>query len=441
MSWHLISTKIIDNSNMSSDVFLKIMTQWLNEPQQLAKTILRGEIIYSIEKEMESSLKDRIDYLKESIVLRKLLPRLTKKDNWMIQKVVTKEIKEGIWQVEHSPIDEKIVQEDGNLDNQFIDLDITQEKLIELPSFCPKVNSYRIIYNNELKSVTMEYFNKFKEMELELSLKMLQNLFNLLIKYITNLLKGYQKRVYHDVIIDKIKYQDNYLKNKDKFLYWVKNWPENTDASKFVFEDIGIATFLNLLFERPSTFIDLGCGNGLLVHLLNQLGHQGQGIDLVKRKIWDLFKEDKLICRTLIPNKEQFIETWLIGNHCDELSPWIPIMANNSSYETKFIIIPCCFYNLNGTRYQHLKKKENIGNYENYINYLIEIIKLCGYIPEKEYLRIPSTKNVCLIGRNRSFKKDDIIESNRINNNIKELLKDVNFQPRINKNTTNNQRH
>ena len=100
-----------------------------------------------------------------------------------------------------------------------------------------------------------------------------------------------------------------------------QNWPETTDPHKFVYEDIAIATFLlvsgvalrarlrdcdyvhavsvlcvcvcvcvcvceailrcQLLWQeerdtlrllRKQSFVDLGCGNGLLVHLLSSEG-------------------------------------------------------------------------------------------------------------------------------------------------------------------------
>ena len=55
------------------------------------------------------------------------------------------------------------------------------------------------------------------------------------------------------------------------------DWPEVTDPQKFVFEDIAIAAYLLTLFEQihgssSVTFLDIGCGNGLLVYLLTQAG-------------------------------------------------------------------------------------------------------------------------------------------------------------------------
>lgn len=34
------------------------------------------------------------------------------------------------------------------------------------------------------------------------------------------------------------------------------------------------------LFDREQTFVDLGCGNGFLVHILTSEGYKGYGIDL-----------------------------------------------------------------------------------------------------------------------------------------------------------------
>lgn len=69
-------------------------------------------------------------------------------------------------------------------------------------------------------------------------------------------------------------------------------WPENTDPYKFVYEDIAIAAYLITLWNGTvQKFVDIGCGNGLLVHILNSEGHQGIGYDLQARKIWSLYPE------------------------------------------------------------------------------------------------------------------------------------------------------
>jgi tRNASer (uridine44-2'-O)-methyltransferase len=73
-------------------------------------------------------------------------------------------------------------------------------------------------------------------------------------------------------------------------------WPEQTDPLKFVYEDLAIASYLLCLWnvsqeETGPTFVDIGCGNGLLVHILNEEGCRGMGLDIRSRKIWALYPE------------------------------------------------------------------------------------------------------------------------------------------------------
>lgn len=100
-------------------------------------------------------------------------------------------------------------------------------------------------------------------------------------------------------LVSSEKYAKLYNELKIKYgAAMVKTWPESTDPLKFVYEDISIATYLILLWEHErnesgakklQSFVDLGCGNGLLVHILSSEGYPGLGIDLRKRKIWDHF--------------------------------------------------------------------------------------------------------------------------------------------------------
>ena len=77
-------------------------------------------------------------------------------------------------------------------------------------------------------------------------------------------------------------------------------WPECTDPQKFIHEDVAIATYLILLWRQEredlkldvdykQSFIDIGCGNGLLVYLLASEGYPGKGIDIRARKIWSFY--------------------------------------------------------------------------------------------------------------------------------------------------------
>ena len=62
----------------------------------------------------------------------------------------------------------------------------------------------------------------------------------------------------------------------------MNNWGESTDPRKHVFEDIAIAAFiieywkLNSFEPEKFEFRDLGCGNGLLVHILILEGYKGR---------------------------------------------------------------------------------------------------------------------------------------------------------------------
>uniref|UniRef100_A0A6G1RC06 tRNA (uracil-O(2)-)-methyltransferase n=1 Tax=Hypotaenidia okinawae TaxID=2861861 RepID=A0A6G1RC06_9GRUI len=140
-------------------------------------------------------------------------------------------------------------------------------------------------------------------------------------------------------LVSVAKYNKVYQELKKKYKEMVKVWPEVTDPEKFVYEDVAIATYLLILWEedrkekgltKKQSFVDLGCGNGLLVHILNNEGHSGRGIDVRRRKIWDMYgPETHLEESTIVPGDSHiFPDTdWLIGNHSDELTPWIPVIA------------------------------------------------------------------------------------------------------------------
>ncbi len=61
-----------------------------------------------------------------------------------------------------------------------------------------------------------------------------------------------------------------YSRLKEKYAAnLIANWQESSDAEKSVHEDLGIAAYLSCLWQGNTTsFVDLGCGNGLLVFIL-----------------------------------------------------------------------------------------------------------------------------------------------------------------------------
>ncbi|CAE7070961.1 unnamed protein product [Rhizoctonia solani] len=301
---------------------------------------------------------------------------------------------------------------------------------------------------------------------------------------------GYRKRVEHDTMVDKAEFQDLYLKMKDMHGGLVGTWQEATDPSKHVFEDIGIATFLMLLwnltyrgpdppaakpgqafpwshFARPpGGFRDIGCGNGLLTHILVSSGYQGLGIDLRARKSWASFGEQTASCLTVQALDFTSIQydastgqfgglpdvlagqgrVFLIGNHADELTPWMPLIAHAARAD--FVSIPCCFWALD-SRFHAQKRRDMPGpdcsaqpssepwelaladrlhsvlggtatansgakkgvkqpsQYGRYMLWLARLQRGCGFNVEVEALRIPSTRNWAFAGVSRTWQTDE----------------------------------
>uniref|UniRef100_A0A0N4ZY53 tRNA (uracil-O(2)-)-methyltransferase n=1 Tax=Parastrongyloides trichosuri TaxID=131310 RepID=A0A0N4ZY53_PARTI len=198
----------------------------------------------------------------------------------------------------------------------------------------------------------------------------------------------------------------------------VETWTEKTDPLKFVYEDCGISAYLSELWktfnEVPKCFVDVGCGNGLLSYILGKEGYKGIGIDLRSRKIWKKFIDDgcNLIEKTLVPSSNDRNSIgipkecdFLIGNHSDELTPWIPIMA--SRLKCNFFLLPCCPFDFYGKFIrlpnEFVKKNDKIFGaqgtslYNNYLSYLKCLCEKLGYNVKVDRLRIPSTKRIALI--------------------------------------------
>ncbi|XP_058834113.1 probable tRNA (uracil-O(2)-)-methyltransferase [Topomyia yanbarensis] len=245
-------------------------------------------------------------------------------------------------------------------------------------------------------------------------------LFHRLVKWINALIKkGNTASTKEEIgslsLIDNLEaYNQLYSTLKTKYgTEMVRIWPETTDPKKFVYEDIAIATYLLLLWkqEREATdtdqlqsFVDVGCGNGLLVYILTSEGHNGFGLDLRKRKIWDLYpKNVSLKAEPLVPSDDAlFPKTdWIIGNHSDELSPWIPVLAAKSSYRCRYFLLPCCAFEFDGSKFQ--RKNSSVSQYSDFLSYVRQISDICGFRTAIDRLKIPSTKRTCIIGSERTY--------------------------------------
>lgn len=260
---------------------------------------------------------------------------------------------------------------------------------------------------------------------------------------------GYKKRVHHDIIIPKVVFQDKYIDLKNKYSKeLVGNWVESTDPKKHVFEDLAIAAFVTQLWNQmysskeEFTFVDVGCGNGLLVNILIKEGYKGYGIDARARKSWetyskevqDCLKEQVIVPKVLLdssPEKEyklpggevfdtykslysdKFVNvadfppnTFLIGNHSDELTVWLPL------FDRPFIVIPCCSHALSGAKHRFTpKSQESKSAYASLVDHVQEIADRFGWDVEKEVLRIPSTRSTALIGRNKKTGTHESVET------------------------------
>ncbi|KAF1949191.1 DUF1613-domain-containing protein [Byssothecium circinans] len=356
-----------------------------------------------------------------------------------------------------------------------------------IPFYHPKVRGVGILYTYQTNAPSESapgtlslYYDLFPERPLDnrmsrTALKMLE----IIHKHSKGRMQGYQKRVHHDVIIPQKTFQDTYAYLKGKYAQeLIANWVEQTPPEKHVFEDLGIAAFLielwtNMYGGEPSRkseepnpeppvlehldtnsttnnhpqkekarqnfpgFVDIGCGNGLLVYILNAEGWSGWGFDARKRKTWATFptalqynlKEMLLIPSVLDTsdenNHDPFLDantppahpgtfpkgTFIISNHADELTAWTPLLAYLSS--SPFIAIPCCSHDFGGTRFRasyHVEffpstaaegkgKGKQVSAYTSLCSYVAYLTATMGYVVEKEYLRIPSTRNIAVVGR------------------------------------------
>ncbi|KAH9847366.1 DUF1613-domain-containing protein [Lenzites betulinus] len=294
-------------------------------------------------------------------------------------------------------------------------------------------------------------------------------------------LTNYKKRVQHDCIIGREAYQDLYLVMRKRHKHLINEWQEVTDPLKHVFEDIGIATFLILLWKDsygareleapddvngenldgmpwrqwprpPGGFLDLGCGNGLLTHILTAEGYDGHGIDVRARTSWSHYPEAtraRLHVESLDPTslKRQAQEhpylrqgVFMIANHADELTPWTPVLATLFD-ASGYLSIPCCAWAFD-EKYERSRVADypvpddsfvdglnlggdgsNASSYSRYRIWLASLSLYCGWKVECENLRIPSTRNWAIVGRSRiQMESGDETEESPSRSNIEEIM-------------------
>jgi tRNASer (uridine44-2'-O)-methyltransferase len=187
-----------------------------------------------------------------------------------------------------------------------------------------------------------------------------------------------------DTIIPQHIVQNTYSRLKQTYATdLISRWVESTEPSKHVFEDLSIAAFLIELWKliyhsQPFPgFVDLACGNGVLVYVLLKEGYSGFGYDARRRKTWDVLEIDNYLEEKICVPKP-FLDllhpkelatlnvqdgtfpagTFIISNHADELTLWTPLLAalSNPKRPLPFLAIPCCSHALSGARYRYPPK-------------------------------------------------------------------------------------
>lgn len=443
--WQILSP------GFSRDAFLSAITGLVKFPERSSSGILRADIFAEESakstlpgSEVTMSINEK-EWSLTKRVSRRILPRNPRIDGSMEQ---------------HCYFFLPIA---GESDEMLVIFE--PEDKLHIPFYHPQVsaiafhyscNAVRIAYS--LGATTIgDVFGQSVPLENRLERTLLQ-LITIVAKHSKGFMNNYQKRVDHDLVVPKNDWQDLYTDLKGRLAAeYVTNWVESTDPRKHVFEDLGIASFLINLGRQINdvrdsaeqiTYVDLGCGNGLLVEILLREGLEIYGFDARHRKSWSTYRPETqaaLLEQILYPsilrapelsadpalemasialNYGQFSSSqFLIGNHADELTPYIPLLAAiaSSSDEERstaaivntagFVIIPCCMHTFSGEKHNGLSSLG--GRYASYVTWLTSICEEVGWIVEREALRIPSTRNIALIGRRRRLVENVAVSSTR----------------------------
>ncbi|KAH8730648.1 hypothetical protein GQ44DRAFT_700650 [Phaeosphaeriaceae sp. PMI808] len=471
-------------TNFSPLYFLEVNKNLLENPNLTTSYLSRAELSYqsftdatfnpkattsedlaSIVKHLRPECRPRLlesgvdGYELEWTVVRKLIPRNPKVDDTLMQTCHLFTSMEDI--IITAPDG---AQETAKAERYLVIYIPHVTSPEEIPFYHPAARSLAILYTHLLShsppSILLSpgtlsiYFDIFPSHPLDdrlsrTGLKFLE----IIHKHSKGRQAGYKKRVHHDQVIPQKRFQDTYAYLKGKYAKsLIEAWIEQTPPEKHVFEDLGIAAFLIELWtdmytttpatngesnDNPSKgvfpgFVDIGCGNGVLVYILNAEGWTGWGFDARRRKTWSTFGtgyDEKLKELLLVPRVlASFVETlgdappahdgifprgtFIISNHADELTPWTPLLAYLSS--SPFIAIPCCSHDLGGARFRspvHRKyvvedpnatgkeKNKQPSAYASLCSWVSHLTEQVGYKVEKEHLRIPSTRNIAVLGR------------------------------------------
>jgi tRNASer (uridine44-2'-O)-methyltransferase len=218
------------------------------------------------------------------------------------------------------------------------------------------------------------------------------------------------------------------------------------------------------MYDTPADFpgfVDIACGNGVLSYILIKEGYVGRGFDARRRKTWEVLGMDEfldeMICiphpflATFESNIDDLLPgarvhdgvfkpgTFIISNHADELTPWTPLLATLSSPRSPlpFLAIPCCSHALSGAKHRYSPKDIHLQSPDSRIHdseeqpatgdlkalraekmnaahhsddksmyacltrKVVNITEEVGLDAEVTLMRIPSTRNIGIVGNRR----------------------------------------
>ncbi|KAK8102883.1 hypothetical protein PG984_016029 [Apiospora sp. TS-2023a] len=434
--------------------FTKVMMNLIRNPNINSSWLFRADLLYENGSVLDEALDEAsvlprpasfTGFDLEQSLVRRLIPRNTLRDQPLDQTCL----------FYHSCQPEN---QAGNHEQSLVIYIPHVSSPSEMPFYHPAVRGVAFLHEwdrNENAGRVSTHYCFFDDAERPP--KLVRTAFHLLStlhKHGQGTTTGYIKRVHHDVVVPQVPMQTTYAKLKKKYARKLINtWAEVTDPTKHVFEDLSIAAFLIELWKQMYQgetfpgFVDIGCGNGLLVYLLRQEGYEGWGFDARKRKSWANYNvtdeatsdpealpclREHVLLPSIIMAKEEAEEslnhdtsdlgvdnilhyglfpkgTFIISNHADELTPWTPILAEIS--DCPFMMIPCCSHNLTGAKYRAPVPKgadKSNSAYASLVAWVAGIAGDCGWEVETEMLRIPSTRNTAMIGRRRTANVSDV---------------------------------
>ncbi|KAI9852465.1 MAG: tRNA(Ser) Um(44) 2'-O-methyltransferase [Vezdaea acicularis] len=465
--------------SFSTSIFEDVMYNLIKNPNINSSYLFRADILYDSDTqysdvdyrefrngnqgdgEWDGEIKriSIVDFIVTRTVVRKLIPRNPQLDKLLIQTCIF--LKGGNEQEEESSLSSSrgISRNGSNTDHTLVIYIPHAREPSNIPFYHPPVRG--IAYLHCGTAVSFSYLLFPNTNLTPRLLRTASSLLSVAHKHGQGTAAGYEKRVQHDALVPQKAVQDTYTALKARHANrLITNWVESTDPAKHVFEDLAITAFLIELWkdmypadnsekagrqvQGPSSFVDIGCGNGVLVDILLHEGFEGWGFDARRRKMWRTFEQTTQVhlhelvlvpapllssdttspafaympeptssigSRLYARHNGIFTEgSFVISNHADQLTTWTPLLALLSF--SPFLCIPCCSHALSGARFRAPVRQDipppeesqktagkQPSAYAALCGYVAYLAREAGYNVDREMLRIPSTRNVGIRGR------------------------------------------